>query len=357
MTSEFPLSVLAAITELNTGGSVVVRAAHRAALVSPATDVDAERLRLHEDISNAPSAVIMGAERFDAWGFRLAPDSSLPLGPSVDLSEDVFTAMSRAGRAATIRALAGVPQREGALRHPGHVTPVRASEGNLLTRVGLVEAVADLFRLAGQPEVALFSFLLGEDGPIDPSTDPLPESTAGRPVVDVDEIRTACLVRAAGRPADEVEQLFIDAMVRVPAGVSVITTSEDGEPVGLVVSSLISYSANPPSVLVSIAHSSRSHGPLTTSEHFGVNILAHDQAEVAKVFSSRAADRFGSVDWSWEEDVPRLAESQTFLRCRRIATYTFGDHTLVIGSILSGDSRPVPPLVYVNRGFDGRLSR
>ena len=51
---------------------------------------------------------------------------------------------------------------------------------------------------------------------------------------------------------DELEASFRDAMARVPAPVTVITTSADGQPTGTTVSAFASLSIDPPMVRVSM---------------------------------------------------------------------------------------------------------
>jgi|GEM_PF-919305 len=355
--ADYPLTVLAAITELNTGGSVILHDAERAVLVSPAALVDVARVRLHELTCGMPVSVVLDSALFDEMGLGIDDSGGAPIGRPVDVDPVPFTAMSRAGRARTVRALArSTPASE--LVSPGHVAPVRSSPGNLLTRVGLVEGAIDLMLLAGQEPAAMTSFLMDEEAnPILPGSAQLPEGLRGLPVVAVRDVRSARLVESSGDPETAVEALFFDAMVRVPSGISVISARDaSGAPTGLVVSSMTSYSSNPPSIIVSIATTTRSHPTLMSTEYFGVNILASDQADHARVFSARDVDRFAAVPWQWDGEVPRLDGVQTFFRCRRTAQFSFGDHSLLIGSIVSGESRAVPPLVYVNRGFDWKLT-
>ena len=53
----------------------------------------------------------------------------------------------------------------------------------------------------------------------------------------------------------EREELFREAMAHLASGVTVITTRRpDGLPCGIAATSLVSYSARPPSLLVSVWH-------------------------------------------------------------------------------------------------------
>lgn len=156
---------------------------------------------------------------------------------------------------------------------------------------------------------------------------------------------------------DERGRLFIDAMSVLCSGVAVVSARRaDGVPCGLVATSVSSFSASPPSVLVSIAHASRCHGALSECEHFGVHLLAADQEPVAAEFAGLGDDKFGAVDWSWDGDVPRVAGPLAYLRCRRSALFELYDHTLIVGDVVSGATRTGDPLVYMARSLRWRLA-
>ena len=150
------------------------------------------------------------------------------------------------------------------------------------------------------------------------------------------------------------EQLFREAMSHLASGVAVVTTRRpDGAPCGLAATSLTSYSAHPPSLLVSIWHGSRCHDALELCGHFGVHLLRADQLDVAHGFADReSADKFGGLDWGWDGDVPELAQTLVYLRCRRAENYVRYDHTVLIGDLESGRLEPGEPLVYSRRRMD-----
>jgi flavin reductase (DIM6/NTAB) family NADH-FMN oxidoreductase RutF len=150
------------------------------------------------------------------------------------------------------------------------------------------------------------------------------------------------------------EQLFREAMSHLASGVAVVTTRRpDGAPCGLAATSLTSYSAHPPSLLVSIWHGSRCHEALELCGHFGVHLLRADQLDVAHGFADReSVDKFGRLDWSWDGDVPELAQTLVYLRCRRAENFVRYDHTVLIGDLEAGRLEPGEPLVYSRRRMD-----
>lgn len=69
---------------------------------------------------------------------------------TVDLRQGTTTGISAADRAATIVALANPTTQPDDLRRPGHIFPLRARPGGVLTRPGHTEAAVDLAQLAGR---------------------------------------------------------------------------------------------------------------------------------------------------------------------------------------------------------------
>ena len=156
--------------------------------------------------------------------------------------------------------------------------------------------------------------------------------------------------------AGDVDELFGEAMASLASGVSVITARRaDAQPCGLAATSVSSYSANPPSLLVSVAHESRCHEALATCERFGVHILHAGEEPIARVFAGRGDDKFAGLDWRWDRDVPELAGSLAYLRCRRVESLSRYDHTILIGDIEAGRHEHAEPLLYARRRMDWLL--
>ncbi|TMW69688.1 hypothetical protein Poli38472_001844 [Pythium oligandrum] len=68
---------------------------------------------------------------------------------TVDLREGNTTGVSAADRARTVRALADPSVQTEAFNRPGHIFPLVAHKGGVITRAGHTEAAVDLARLAG----------------------------------------------------------------------------------------------------------------------------------------------------------------------------------------------------------------
>ncbi|MEO5610690.1 MAG: bifunctional 3,4-dihydroxy-2-butanone-4-phosphate synthase/GTP cyclohydrolase II [Ornithinibacter sp.] len=83
---------------------------------------------------------------------------------TVDAAADVTTGISAADRAHTIRTLSDPASVATDLIRPGHVVPLRARHGGVLTRPGHTEAAVDLCRLAGLAPVGAIGEIVADDG-------------------------------------------------------------------------------------------------------------------------------------------------------------------------------------------------
>jgi 3,4-dihydroxy 2-butanone 4-phosphate synthase/GTP cyclohydrolase II len=83
---------------------------------------------------------------------------------SIEAAEGVTTGISAHDRAHTIRTAVKAGARPEDLRQPGHIFPLMAQPGGVLTRAGHTEAGCDLARLAGFDASAVIVEILNDDG-------------------------------------------------------------------------------------------------------------------------------------------------------------------------------------------------
>lgn len=83
---------------------------------------------------------------------------------SIEAAQGVTTGISAYDRALTIRAAVRPDARPEDLVQPGHIFPLMAQAGGVLTRAGHTEAGCDLVRLAGLEPAAAIVEILNEDG-------------------------------------------------------------------------------------------------------------------------------------------------------------------------------------------------
>jgi 3,4-dihydroxy 2-butanone 4-phosphate synthase / GTP cyclohydrolase II len=83
---------------------------------------------------------------------------------SIEAAEGITTGISAHDRARTVQAAVAEHARPEDLRQPGHIFPLMAQPGGVLTRAGHTEAGCDLARLAGLGPAAVIVEILNDDG-------------------------------------------------------------------------------------------------------------------------------------------------------------------------------------------------
>ncbi|MFE3036224.1 flavin reductase family protein [Streptomyces canus] len=171
---------------------------------------------------------------------------------------------------------------------------------------------------------------------------------------------------ASGHAVGVSNDEFRAAMSRLAAGVVLVTAFEPpldaegpkGEDVGMTATAFLSVSLDPPLVLVSLRTGSRMDDLLDEQPLWAVSVLSESQRHIAGRFAmkGRISDRL------LFEDIPYVRGKATgaalvggalaTLECRTEQRVESGDHTLVIGRVLTADvpSADGGPLLY----FRGR---
>lgn len=83
---------------------------------------------------------------------------------SIEAAEGITTGISAADRARTVRAAVAKNAKPDDLVQPGHIFPLIAQRGGVLTRAGHTEAGCDLARLAGYEPASVIVEVMNEDG-------------------------------------------------------------------------------------------------------------------------------------------------------------------------------------------------
>ena len=109
------------------------------------------------------------AERMEALALDMMVEKNTallgtPFTVSIDAVEHTTTGVSVHDRAQTIRKFADPEARPEDFARPGHVFPLKAQPGGVLTRAGHTEATVDLARLAGLTPAGILCEIMNEDG-------------------------------------------------------------------------------------------------------------------------------------------------------------------------------------------------
>ncbi|MEU9590261.1 flavin reductase family protein [Streptomyces sp. NPDC048193] len=162
---------------------------------------------------------------------------------------------------------------------------------------------------------------------------------------------------------------FRAVMSRLASGVVLVTAQEPpldpddpgaprGEDVGMTATAFMSVSLDPPLVLVSLREGSRMDDLLDEQPVWAVSVLSESQRHIAGRFAmkGRVSDRllFEDIPYARGEvsGSPLVGGALATLECRTERRIPAGDHTLVIGRVLTAavPSADGGPLTY----FRGR---
>lgn len=140
------------------------------------------------------------------------------------------------------------------------------------------------------------------------------------------------------------------------SGVVVITASDGDVPHGMTVSAVSSLSMDPPMLLACLNTASRTQEVVTRTGVFAVNILAHDQGELAARFArSGLPDKFDGVGVRrGQTGVPLLDGALAVIECRVAEVVTGGTHRVFLGRVVHAEAGEGSPLAYF-RGRFGKL--
>ncbi|WP_229052458.1 flavin reductase family protein [Aeromicrobium sp. Leaf350] len=138
-----------------------------------------------------------------------------------------------------------------------------------------------------------------------------------------------------------------------PTGVSVITTTHEDQPVGVVVGSFSSVSLAPPLVGFFVGQTSTTWPSIEQSGTFCVNVLSSSQTGLVQMFGKPAASRFDEIRYSASSlGDPVIVGCVASIGCRIEDVTDAGDHFFVTGRVVDVATDPLQqPLLFVHGGF------
>lgn len=143
---------------------------------------------------------------------------------------------------------------------------------------------------------------------------------------------------------------FKSVLGRFATGVTVVTTCDGEQPIGVTVNAFASVSLDPPLVMVSIDKRSHLHDIVKQSGFFAANILGAHQQEVSRRFAGQTGDRderFRQTPYhAGVTGAPLLDDAIAHVECRVVAVYPGGDHSLFLGQVEGLGATTGEPLVY-----------
>jgi flavin reductase (DIM6/NTAB) family NADH-FMN oxidoreductase RutF len=156
-----------------------------------------------------------------------------------------------------------------------------------------------------------------------------------------------------GRAPTFTERQFRDALGEFATGVTVICARRaDGGYIGFTANSFNSVSLDPPLVVWSLNRRAETLAAFQSATRYAINVLAHDQAELARRFSRPHADRFAGVPFRLGmAEVPLIEGCVAWFECRHHAQQRAGDHVLFLGQVETCARRKDAGLVFHHGRF------
>lgn len=155
----------------------------------------------------------------------------------------------------------------------------------------------------------------------------------------------------AGKAFDE--RIFKAVMRKLAGTTCIISTGSDDDGLhGLTATAVCSVSAEPPTILVVVNRTSRTHPHIATNKAFAVNLLAEGQSAIAELFASKTPDQFAGVEHRrLDDDCPVVDGAAAFVHCRVEHQLDVGTHTIFVGRVIDGEVTAEKPLVYYDSAF------
>jgi flavin reductase len=143
-------------------------------------------------------------------------------------------------------------------------------------------------------------------------------------------------------------------------GIAVVAATTGGVTHAMTVNAFTSVSLDPLLILVGVDRAARSHDAVVGAGTWAVSVLAEDHEKTARWLATRARPVAGQLDGHPHHPGPAtghpiLDGALAALECRTYATYPGGDHTILVGQVLSvagpvpGADQPGPLLYHAGR--------
>ncbi|ENX28881.1 flavin reductase [Acinetobacter bohemicus] len=149
---------------------------------------------------------------------------------------------------------------------------------------------------------------------------------------------------------------FRNAMSLLTTAVNVITTTGEAGMHGFTASAVCSVTDTPPTLLVCMNQSSRSHAQFIENQVLAVNVLSTQHEQLSNAFASSkfsSEDRFKLGDWSrLETGSPILEDALVSFDCQIENVQQVGTHSIFLCRVLAvKHSDQEESLVYFNRAY------
>ncbi|MFT4220439.1 MAG: flavin reductase family protein [Microbacterium sp.] len=158
-------------------------------------------------------------------------------------------------------------------------------------------------------------------------------------------------------PADgpELRQRFIQAMGKVAASVTLVTTDGGVGRFGQTVTAMMSVSADPPTLVIGLFRGVPVADAVRTNRCFAVNILSGQDIPVAQAFAGQAdPSTLYKFDENWTSlrtGSPIRTTAAAAFDCHAEQFLVAGSHLLIVGRVVDAVAGSADPLTYHARSY------
>lgn len=129
--------------------------------------------------------------------------------------------------------------------------------------------------------------------------------------------------------------------------VTVIATEENGKCYGFTATAVCSVCASPPTILIAVNKSVRTHRCIDRRGAFSINILADHQKGIAEHFAAKIEDKFKIGGYTLSPaGMPLIDGAAAHFECRIQRKISIGTHTVFIAHVTSIGVKTIAPLIY-----------
>ena len=148
---------------------------------------------------------------------------------------------------------------------------------------------------------------------------------------------------------------FTEALSHMAATVCIVSANTGEDRHGRTATAVVSLSAEPPTLLISVKSGSALAKAIATAGGFSLAMLAQGQELVADAFAGRVAaeNRHLIGVWTeWPSGRPHLLGAIAAFDCEVSGAMSVADHELFVGSVIATEiSGPSRPLMWGRRNY------
>lgn len=148
---------------------------------------------------------------------------------------------------------------------------------------------------------------------------------------------------------------FKNGMALLTTAVSVVTTKGTSGAHGFTASAVCSVTDTPPTLLVCMNHTSRSHAHFIENKTLSVNVLGAQHESISNTFASKLCSEERFEQGSWTElttGAPVLEDALVSFDCEIEQIQQVGTHSIFMCRVVAiKQSQQEESLIYFNRAY------